>query len=490
MDLIDLTVSNRPTQIYGDDALAFGGDPNDRRLYFDNIWRLKQNDPNFCLLVLYGALLTNQVCERIGVYLCSSTHIKNIQLQSCALTETSMEHLFGRIAQQNETNAHVLRNDILGKCGINELTLKSGIIESLTSFPNLLKLDVSHNPIRTNGLDVLVKSLCGSPINDLNLESCGIEDISPLKGTRKCMRLKKLNINDSLIRTEDAETLSILLDKGHPKLYELELKRCGISDDLIELVSPSLSQNKSLQYLHLHNHDYPGRNVREANVIGRRGAMALINTVHDSSSFEATLESNHTLRKITMDGPYADQVMRATMINHIDMLHGGSSPATARRKYLSHLSSNSKHDMSPLMEMNIKLVPHLLAKIKVMRIGVSATVNLTAMYNIWTCKMFIDRIETASQLHNLQAQKKCLAAKVVELESSEANEMKRNEQLVDENARLVEENKRLLEQIARLTIAPKKSTSRTRRMEIETTVTGSIAERVKTRTNARKRGRK
>ena len=59
------------------------------------------------------------------------------------------------------------------------------------------------------------------------------------------MRLKKLKINDSLIRTEDAETLSILLDKGHPKLYELELKRCGIRDDLIELVSPSLSQNKS-----------------------------------------------------------------------------------------------------------------------------------------------------------------------------------------------------------------------------------------------------
>ena len=73
--------------------------------------------------------------------MCSSTHIKTIQLQSCALTETKMEHLFGSIAQQNETNAHVLSNDILGKCGITEVTLTSGIIESLTSFPaNLLSL--------------------------------------------------------------------------------------------------------------------------------------------------------------------------------------------------------------------------------------------------------------------------------------------------------------------------------------------------------------
>ena len=491
MELIDLTVSNRPTEICGDDALAFGGAAINRSLYLDNIWRLKQNDPNFCLLDIRGTSLINQVCERIGVYMCSSTHIKTIQLQSCALTETKMEHLFGSIAQQNETNAHVLSNDILGKYGITEVTLTSGIIESLTSFPNLLKLDVSCNQIRANGLDVLVKSLSGSPIIDLNLAYCGIEDISPLKGTRKCMRLKKLNINNNLIRTEDAhETLSILLDQGHPKLYVIDLECCGIRDDIIELVSPSLSQNKSLELLHLHNYGL-GSNLREANVIGSRGAMALINVVHNSSSFKETLASNHTIRKITIEGPYAAQVSDACMIN---LLGQRSLLARARQKYLSHLSSNTNHDMSPLMEMNIKLIPHLLAKIKGARLDWrghrTSTLNLTAMYNIWTCKMFIDRIETASQLNNLQARNERLTAKVVELESSEANEMKRNEQLVEENARLVAENERLLEQIANLTIAPKNAMPRPKHKKIETIVAGSIAERVKTRTNTRKRGRR
>ena len=402
-----------------------------------------------------------------------------------------MEHLFGRIAQQNETNAFVLSNDILGKCGINELTLTSGIIESLTSFPNLLKLDVSHNQIRTNGLDVLVKSLSGTPIEDLNIACCGIEDISSLKGTRKCMRLKKLNINNNLIRTEDAhETLSILLGKGHPKLYLIDLGRCGIRDDLIELVSPSLAQNKSLKFLRLHNH---GVGSNSANAIGRRGAMALINVAHNSSSFKATLASNHTIMKISIEGPYAAQVADATMINLVGQR---SLPARARQKYVSHLSSNTNHDMSPFMEINIKLIPHLLAKITGARLGWrggghrTSTLNLTAMYNIWTCKMFIDRVETASQLNNLQARNECLTAKVVELESSEANEMKRNEQLVEENARLVAENKRLLEQIANLTIAPKNATPRPKHKNFETTVAGSIAERVKMRTNTRKRGRK
>ena len=104
--------------------------------------------------------------------------------------------------------------------------------------------------------------------------------------------------------------------------------------------------------------------------------------------------------------------------------------------------------------------------------------------------MFIDRIETASQLNNLQARNERLTAKVVELESSEANEMKRNEQLVEENARLVAENERLLEQIANLTIAPKNAMPRPKHKKIETIVAGSIAERVKTRTNTRKRGRR
>ena len=104
--------------------------------------------------------------------------------------------------------------------------------------------------------------------------------------------------------------------------------------------------------------------------------------------------------------------------------------------------------------------------------------------------MFIDRIETASQLNNLQARNERLTAKVVELESSEANEMKRNEQLVEENARLVAENERLLEQIANLTIALKNAMPRPKHKKIETIVAGSIAERVKTRTNTRKRGRR
>ena len=168
-----------------------------------------------------------------------------------------------------------------------------GIIESVTysPFSNLFNVDVSNNNFGTNGLDVMVKALTGSPIESLNINRCGLKGFNPLIGLRKCRILKKLSLSGNSIGADDFDTISVLMDNEYPKLRELDLVSCGIEDDLAELISPVLSKNRSLRYFYLNN-----------NVFGETGVLALLKAVHDTSSFEKTLSSNHTIWKITADG--------------------------------------------------------------------------------------------------------------------------------------------------------------------------------------------
>lgn len=103
--VVDLTVGRDPVVFDREDLWAFGGDQNSRKLYAHKIWKLKQNDPNFCVLNLSSWELSggDGICERIGVHLWQSKCIKNLQLVSCNLTGRDVEHLFGKVAQQNET---------------------------------------------------------------------------------------------------------------------------------------------------------------------------------------------------------------------------------------------------------------------------------------------------------------------------------------------------------------------------------------------------
>ena len=180
-NLVDLTVNHGPSSYAlfpdAEDEAAFGISDIYLRIYKRQIWRLKQNDPNFALLDLRGTALSNFVCRRIGTHLMSSsTHMKNLLLQGCNLTESRMESLF-ILGRQFETNAYILKEDILGRMGITEKTLVDGIIESVTysPFSNLFNVDVSNNNFGTNGLDIMVKALAGSPIESLNINHCGLE---------------------------------------------------------------------------------------------------------------------------------------------------------------------------------------------------------------------------------------------------------------------------------------------------------------------------
>ena len=127
------------------------------------------------------------------------------------------------------------------------------------------------------------------------------------------------------------------------------------------------------------------------------------------------------------------------------------------------LVSNEDTDMSPFVELDIKLIPYLLKKIQDGN-AIYKDFALTVLFKIWACKMFRDRVEMASQLESLKTRVQQLETAQVVLEQRNVNKE--------------EENKRL-KSIAQ----NEQSRSESKRVVV---ANGSIAERVKRRKNTRK----
>ena len=292
----------------------------------------------------------------------------------------------------------------------------------------------------------------------------------------------------------------LLNNDVYPYLRELNLNSMGINDDIVEQFSSSFRDNRSLRYLHMCNNTR--RTGGSDNVIGRRGVAALCKAVHDTSSFENTLSSNDTVWKISID---------ENIDNNSNLLYETCNPNFRSRhkkddersryrlaweKHVNFIAHNENADMLPFMEVEIELLPHLLARFCPTRdihykwgsFALNEKIGLTALYKIFSCKMFIERLESAALIRKLKAKNNQFIAKISHLEIAQVQDKKKQENLEEGNAVLMAENKKLRERIAKLTIDNANQSEKHQEEEM-TTWSGSIAERVKRRTNSRKRGR-
>jgi hypothetical protein len=469
-NVVDLTSRSRgPSDECSDDEdeRAFGGSRTLREFYKKKIWRLRHNDPNYCLVKLYAGELPNDlVVSRVGRYLSSTKHVKNLQLVHCSLTAENMEQLFGKIAQQIETNEYLVKNNILSNLGVNENTLVESIIESLTYFQRLVKIDVSCNGFGASGLDVLVKALAGCPVQNLEVCCCGFKSISPLMGLKKCTELDRVDISGNDVGNfskEDVKAMGVLLSNGHPKLRQLELSDCNIDGKFIQMMIPLLRKNKTLRYLMLHQCQkmHARRFIPDhmKNHIGEDGESALCKTIHDTSSFLNTLQSNHFIRKIPGTG---NRFFEAIKLNHY-YTHRG--PYTiGLMKYLTHCSNCGSFDLSPFTEVDINLLPRVLARLGNLPKCPEGMSKLDIFYKMLSCKVFRERIQAASRISNL--------------ESIQLKDQEKIAQLKDENAML-------RQQLTALTLTNNPTSTTTNVVS-----DGSIAERVKKkRADVRKRAR-
>lgn len=275
---------------------------------------------------------SSNACGRIGKYLCANKHLEYLGIGDSRLTDKRMRKLFQDSAQQNITNEYLAKCNVIErifqKIGVNEVVLINRVSESLNSwsFPNLVCLCIScGNEFGAGGLDLLVKSLSGCPIKELIINECKISGLSPLRGLVKCKMLTRLNLRGTVLGVADANTIAFLLGNEYPKLRYLKLISCGITDDMIEVISRGLLKSTTIEDVHL-----------EGNEIGDRG-LALKKVV-DTSTFEACMQSNHSIYKIILS--FDVIVCEINMFHRYKRLN-----EKAVIKYVKHLAKRNNADL-------------------------------------------------------------------------------------------------------------------------------------------------
>jgi hypothetical protein len=133
-------------------------------------------------------------------------------------------------------------------------------------------------------------------------------------------------------------------------------------------------------------------------------------------------------------------------------------------KYLTHCSNCGSFDLSPFTEVDINLLPRVLARLGNLPKCPEGMSKLDIFYKMLSCKVFRERIQAASRISNL--------------ESIQLKDQEKIAQLKDENAML-------RQQLTALTLTNNPTSTTTNVVS-----DGSIAERVKKkRADVRKRAR-
>ena len=330
--------------------------------------------------------------------------MKNKNLSKCSLTDDAMEKLFGSTAKQYMAKEYLIDKRIV--LIVKEQRLADLIMGHVQSFHHLKKIDLSHNQFGENGLGFLVKAVSGSPIACLHMSFCKFRSISHLRGLVECKQLRTLDISGNRIKLVDAAILSYLLIES-PKLRDFSLSNCGIDDDILEAVSPALSKNRTVRYLHLYD-----------DIIKNRGFIALCKAVFDPSSFKSMMDSNHHVLKIITGGGFGSNLLHLCQVN-LDLFREETKDGELI-KYLHHLNESETNHVMPMLELDVKLLPNVISRVNEIdhRMG-DSEMKRNAVYKILSN---IDKIQAAKKIYNLQAINKELVAS--------------NEKLNDENSDL------------------------------------------------------
>ena len=253
----------------------------------DDIDRIKDNSEHitsFELSTQDAAQFSQQAWELLGRYIANNTNLEQIKLNNCNLTDRKMALLFKEL-----TNSESLKKlDIGGVSRYNEFGIEGVrcMVPFLQNSPNLSIFDlVSNDNFDSECFDLLIRSLQGATITDLNFHYCNIRDISVLE-SYNLPKLKILCLIGNKIGKEGCITISNLLQKEGTTLGCLILMSAGIDDEGAEMIASSLKNNTTLEVICLENNDG----------ITGKGCKAFLKLVVDVSSTESTYKSNHKLR--------------------------------------------------------------------------------------------------------------------------------------------------------------------------------------------------
>ena len=304
------------------DEESSSSEDEDPETEFRNDWRrVKDNDPNQTVIEMYGGddiyeNITDEDWEQLGRDMSTNTHLEYFTLVDGALNDHKMTSLFRWLTRSSSINEVYFMNNDFGLEGVRSM------VPFLQNASNLKKVDVSHNYIGSEGFKLLMRALGNSPIKTLYCWNCDIESVE-IDDNHIPNNLRELVLSENNINADGCRELAKILQGGDCTLTTLCLRRCRIDDKGVKILANALRNNKSLVMLA----------VEGNRSISNEGKKCLLKLVNDISSIKATLESNHTLQKISVDEEATEiqqQINAATFINQKTFIKNSEDPG--RRK--------------------------------------------------------------------------------------------------------------------------------------------------------------
>ncbi|EJK51032.1 hypothetical protein THAOC_29836 [Thalassiosira oceanica] len=210
------------------------------------------------------------------------------------------------------------------------------LAQGLSDCKQIQLMDLSHNRISDNGLDVLVQSLPTS-VDALLLSG---NDITLVRHVL-LLRFRVLSIVGNTLCPGGTRVIASSLANPECRLEDLHLYNCNIGDKGAATLADSLRNNQRLTYMSLEN-----------NNITDRGWNAFSSILCDASSINATYNSNHTLQSL---GGY--QIPQDVKM----MLRLNQEQDKSRVAANKILQSHRHLDMRPLFGRGLGLLPYVVA---------------------------------------------------------------------------------------------------------------------------------
>ena len=247
------------------------------------------NDPTLTKMTFgffghFVHLMEEEEFESYGDTFARNSHIQELCMGDLNLGDEKMRSLFGGLTRSSSIEELNVSSNRIGTESIQSM------VPFLQNASNLKKLYVSGNNITSEGFKVLWRELTSSQIEELYCAGCGVEsieiDIGSIPPNLDILSMSRNNIN-----TDECRELAKLLQCKNSTLTNLVLVGSRIDDEGVAILADSLGNNKSLEKLTLQKNEG----------ITMKGKALLLKLVNDVSSIAATLQSNHTLQKITVD---------------------------------------------------------------------------------------------------------------------------------------------------------------------------------------------
>ncbi len=282
---------------------------------------VRENDPNTDTLFVYGVNdyiqnMTDDQWEQLGRDISNNTCLAKLSFFDDALNDHKISFFFRGLTRSSSITNISLERDRLSSVGaVNRLTVNAiqSMVPFLQNADNLTCLNLNFNNIQSEGFNSLLRALCDSPIENLHCCGCGIELIE-IDSDNVPKHLGRLVLSDNRINADGCRGLANLLQGEDATLPELYLDGNKIDDEGVDILVAALQSNISLETLDL-----------SLNYMTEEGKIMLLKLVSDVSSINATFQSNHKLRHLSMDSLDADeeietQIDMALAINEANRL--------------------------------------------------------------------------------------------------------------------------------------------------------------------------